>query len=55
MEISFLTLADIDQNNLTKFFAEEKERFHIYRENALTFDKLDDYNYIYMYNFPSPK
>ncbi len=46
-------LADIAEDNLSKLFPNEKERFHIYRENALEFDKLDDYNYIYMYNpFP---
>ncbi len=47
------SLADIAEKNLEKLFPREKERFHIYRENALDFDELDEYNYIYMYNpFP---
>lgn len=46
-------LADIAEDNLKKLFPDEKERFHIYRENALEFNNLDEYNYIYMYNpFP---
>ena len=46
-------LCEICNNNLDKLFTDSRERFTVFNENALDFDKLDDYNYIYMYNpFP---
>ncbi len=47
-------LAEISIDNLGKIFPESQDRFHIFCENALEFDKLDDYNYIFMYN-PFPR
>ena len=47
-------LAEISKDNLGKIFPESKEKFHVFCENALEFDKLDDYNYIFMYN-PFPR
>lgn len=47
-------LAEISKDNLGKIFPASKEKFHVFCENALEFDKLDDYNYIFMYN-PFPR
>lgn len=47
-------LVRVSKENLATVFPEDRERFHIYCENALEFDKLDDYNYIFMYN-PFPR
>ena len=47
-------LAEISKDNLGKIFPEGKDKFRVFCENALEFDKLDDYNYIFMYN-PFPR
>ncbi|MDE7430872.1 MAG: class I SAM-dependent methyltransferase, partial [Lachnospiraceae bacterium] len=44
-------LCEIARNNLNK---EQIKNFEIYNENAITFNKYEEYNYIYMFNpFPS--
>lgn len=47
------SLADISRKNFSKLFPNDG-RFKVFTENALTFSRLDDYNYIYLYN-PFPR
>lgn len=47
-------LAELSKENLGKIFPQEQNRFKIFCENALSFEHLDDYNYIFMYN-PFPR
>ena len=46
-------LARISKENLEKIFPNDN-RFKVFCENAFSFPKIDDYNYIYMYN-PFPR
>lgn len=47
-------LVEISRANLSKLFPEQEGRFTVYCENALDFDRLGEYNYIFMYN-PFPR
>lgn len=47
-------LVRISQENLNKLFPDDKDRFEVFCDNALTFARLENYNYIYMYN-PFPR
>ncbi len=46
-------LARISKENLQKIFPDDN-RFNVFCENAFSFSRIDDYNYIYMYN-PFPR
>lgn len=46
-------LAKISEQNLEKLFTNDN-RFKVFCEDALTFSRIDDYNYIFMYN-PFPR
>ena len=47
-------LASISRENLRKIFPDNMDRYTVFCQNALSFENLDDYNYIYMYN-PFPR
>lgn len=47
-------LARISEENLRKIFPEQNGRFNVFCGNALDFEGLDEYNYIFMYN-PFPR
>ena len=47
-------LASISKENLAKLFPNEQGRFNVFCENALEFEGLENYNYIFMYN-PFPR
>ena len=47
-------LASISRDNLAKLFSQQQERFDVFCENALDFEGLENYNYIFMYN-PFPR